>query len=83
MIRPNFPSHWDKASVIRYFRGAKIFADISRNADVKDVTVIFEGKPLEGGLLTDICEGRDYRLSVLLPFCAKLNHEINNKRTVD
>ena len=67
MVHPNFPSHWDKASVTRYFRGARIYIDVRRDSDTREVTVLYEGKILESGLLTDIAEGRDYRLSVLLP----------------
>jgi cellobionic acid phosphorylase len=66
-VHPNFPSHWKQAAVTRYFRGAVIHADIMRGAEVKDITVLCEGKPLAANMLADIEGGKDYHLSVKLP----------------
>ena len=67
LVHPMFPSHWNEASVTRYFRGAKIHLDIRRDPEARKITVLCEGKPLSGGLLTDIIAGKDYHLSVKLP----------------
>jgi cellobionic acid phosphorylase len=66
-VHPGFPSHWKEASVTRCFRGAKIHTEIRRVPEAREITVLCEGKPLTGGVLTDIIAGKDYRLSVKLP----------------
>jgi len=66
-VHPMLPSHWKEASVTRYFRGAKIHAEIRRDPEAREIIVLCEGKPLSGGVLTDIVAGKDYQLSVKLP----------------
>jgi cellobionic acid phosphorylase len=61
------PSHWKEASVTRYFRGAKIHAEFRRDPEAREITVLCEGKPLIGNVLTDIIAGKNYQLSVKLP----------------
>ncbi|MCL2244472.1 MAG: hypothetical protein FWC03_08405 [Treponema sp.] len=65
-IHPNLPSHWKEASVIRYFRGAEIHAEIKR-CNTREITVLCDGKPLAGGVLADIIEGKSYCLLVNMP----------------
>ena len=69
-VHPDLPSHWNQASVTRYFRGAKIHVDIRRNVGVKEITVLSDGKPLAetkgAAVLTDIEAGKEYRLSVYI-----------------
>jgi cellobionic acid phosphorylase len=67
LVHPMLPSHWKEASVTRYFRGATVHAEIRRVPDVQEMTVLCEGKPLTGGILTGITAGKDYQLSVKLP----------------
>ena len=66
-VCPQLPSHWKEASLTRCFRGAKFNAEISRSADVREITVLCNGKPLGGNVLTDIVAGNNYNLSVKLP----------------
>ena len=66
-IKPALPSHWNKASVIRNFRGAEIKVDMEREDGVKEITVFFQGNRLENGLLTGIKANGKYQVSVKLP----------------
>jgi len=66
-ICPEFPSHWNGAFVTRNFRGAVIHVDIRRDAEVQEITVMCDGKPLNGSVLTGITAGREYKISVKLP----------------
>jgi cellobionic acid phosphorylase len=74
LVHPTFPSNWKDASVTRYFRGANIHVEFRRDPEARETTVLCEGKPLIGGVLTDIIAGKDYQLSVKLPLSeSKLN----------
>ena len=66
-VHPRLPSHWNKASVIRYFRGAEIYVDIQREAGARKMSVLCEGKNLVEGVLTGILPDRKYHVSVKLP----------------
>ena len=66
-VCPQLPSHWKEASLVRSFRGAKFHVKISRSADVREITVLCDGKPMNGTVLTDIAAGNNYNLTVKLP----------------
>jgi len=66
-INPGFPSNWKEASVSRRFRGAEIHVEYRRDAEVREITVSHDGKPLAGSVLTGIATGKNYRLTVKLP----------------
>jgi cellobionic acid phosphorylase len=66
-VRPRLPSHWNKASVIRYFRGAEIHVDIQREAEARELSVVCEGKNLFEAVLTGILPDKEYHVSVKLP----------------
>jgi len=70
LVRPELPSHWNEASVTRYFRGAKVHVKIRRDSEAKETIVLYEGKFLAGNLLRDVVTGKDYRLLVKLPLVA-------------
>ena len=66
-VCPKLPSHWDRASAVRDFRGAEIHMEIRREAGVRETTVFCEGESLQGGVLTGILPGNKYHVSVVLP----------------
>jgi cellobionic acid phosphorylase len=53
--------------VTRRFRGAKIDVEIRRVPGTREITVLCEGKPLKGGVLTGIAAGKNYQLCVKMP----------------
>jgi len=67
LVYPMLPSHWKEASVTRSFRGATIHVEIRRDPSARETNVLYEGKLLKGGVLTDVSAGKNYELSVKLP----------------
>lgn len=65
-VQPQLPSKWDKIRIKRKFRGAEVVVDVKRG-DVKETEVRYEGKVLEGGMLTGIRKGEKYALEVTIP----------------
>lgn len=66
-IQPQLPRHWERAAIVREFRGAKLFIEIGRKSDAAGVKVFVDGGELDGGLLKDVEQGREYRITVELP----------------
>lgn len=65
-IQPQLPSTWNSIKVTRLFRGAEFKVDISRG-NVKEVTVIYEGRQLPEARITGIQAGVTYELRVYIP----------------
>jgi cellobionic acid phosphorylase len=66
-INPKLPSHWQEASIIRTFRGARLHIDIKREPGVKKTEVYVEGRLMEDGRLTDLKADTTYQVLVKLP----------------
>ncbi len=66
-INPKLPSHWDRVSIIRRFRGTQIRIKAERRQDAKEIEVFCNGKPLRDRVLKDIREGESYEVLVVLP----------------
>ena len=67
LIEPQLPSHWENASIARSFRGAKFEISFERNSEASEVKAYSDGVLIEGNLVTDIEQGREYTLKVHLP----------------
>ena len=70
-IAPQFPSHWEEATVERTFRGAKFIVkmrkekhSISGKKDVYQITV--NGQPLEGNIIRNIVGNEVYCVDVVM-----------------
>ena len=67
VIRPQLPSHWSEARVLREFRGATFEIEIMREAGLAKTVVAVEGKILPQNMVTDIKRGKSYRVTVRIP----------------
>ena len=67
VIRPQLPSHWNEARVLREFRGATFEIEIMREAGLAKTVVAVEGKILPQNMVTDIKRGKSYRVTVRIP----------------
>jgi cellobionic acid phosphorylase len=67
LIRPQLPTDWSAAKVTRRFRGATLGIQMRREAGVKRMLVMEEGRVLHGNRMANIQPGKTYRLEVKLP----------------
>jgi len=65
-INPQLPSHWNKAHVVREFRGATFAVNIER-ADVECVSICVDGVELPEACVSNIVAGCRYRVDVRVP----------------
>ncbi len=70
-IKPQLPSHWEKATVKRQFRGAKLAIEMTRAEGVQEIEVYLDGRRAEGGVIKDLQPGVSYTVQVNIPFEAK------------
>ena len=63
LVRPQLPSHWDRLSADREFRGARFKLQVRRTGTAR---ALLDGQPLPDGLVRNIEAGREYRLTVEL-----------------
>ena len=66
-IAPQLPSHWQTASVVRRFRGARFEMQVRRVAGLQAMQVRVNGEVLQEPLLRGIEADQDYRVEVDLP----------------
>lgn len=66
-IAPQLPSHWQEASVVRSFRGARIELQVRRVAGIDAMLVRANDVLLPEHLLRGIVAGETYRVEVDLP----------------
>ncbi len=66
-INPQLPAEWAEASVKREFRGATLQIEIKRESGITATEVYANGVYLEGGVLSDLKPGTEYKVSVKIP----------------
>lgn len=67
-VNPKLPSHLDKISGQRSFRGATVNFDIQRTAEVKEVESYLNNGLIVDNKLSNLCAKQSYQLKVLVPF---------------
>jgi cellobionic acid phosphorylase len=67
LIRPQLPSHWDWARIVRTFRGATFEIDIRRDTATHEVVLTVDGRESPDGIVTEIEVSKTYRVVVLVP----------------
>ena len=66
LIQPQLPSHWEKARVIRQFRGATFDIEMRREPGVPHLRVAMEGVVLPANRITQFQANRTYRVAVII-----------------
>ncbi|MBX2850063.1 MAG: hypothetical protein KTR16_17180 [Acidiferrobacterales bacterium] len=66
-IDPKLPSHWQQASLVRYFRQACFNIDIKRSEACKQTELFLDGVLQEDLSITDFEAGENYRVSITIP----------------
>ncbi len=66
-IRPALPNEWDTARAVRHFRGATLEIDFIRSSETDTQSIVVDGHPLTGDVLTGIALGATYKVDVTIP----------------
>jgi len=66
-IRPQLPSHWNQAKVVREFRGATFKILMRREASAANTSVVVDGCTLPTNRITQFEAGRTYQVDVTIP----------------
>ena len=66
-VEPKLPSHWNKATIRRRFRGAEFNVTIHRDETASAVSVSVDGHILADNIITDIESARSYDVEVRVP----------------
>ena len=66
IISPNLPSQWQKADIVRYFRGATLTIRYVRNS-VKKLRINVDDKLLKENLIRNLNKGQHYEVLVEIP----------------
>jgi cellobionic acid phosphorylase len=66
-IKPQLPSAWASASVVREYAGATFNTTIERDQSTKQVSVMVDGSPLSGTSISNIQKGHRYSLEIKIP----------------
>lgn len=66
-IRPQLPSHWDRAKIVRHFRGAVFNCSFQRNDSPSTIEITVDGRKLLEPLIKDIVKGRTYEVRIMIP----------------
>ena len=66
IISPNLPSQWQKADIVRYFRGATLTIRYVRNS-VKKLRINVDDKLLKENLIRNVNKGQHYEVLVEIP----------------
>ncbi len=67
LVRPQLPSHWDRARVVREFRGATFHIEMRRDAGAPGIRVVVDGHALPDNRVTAINRGATYGVEVTVP----------------
>ncbi len=65
-IQPKLPYKWEKAHVIRYFRGAKFDIDIYQKQDINSNKIYVNKQLLDGNVIRNIQASQNYKVEVYL-----------------
>jgi len=65
-LAPQLPSDWERASLIREFRGARFEISILRASHLNDTEIEVDGELLDGNLIKNIKANRSYIVAILL-----------------
>lgn len=66
-VQPSLPSDWQKASVIRKFRGSTFNVQIEREKGLSEMTVALDGNLLNQSIISDFEQGKTYQVMIKLP----------------
>jgi len=67
LVKPQLPSHWSSAKVVRHFRGAIFNVEFSRRLGVSGPVVVVDGCPAPEPCISAIQPGRTYHMQISLP----------------
>jgi cellobionic acid phosphorylase len=67
LIQPQLPAHWNRAKLVRRFRGATFEIEMRRDPGVSHIQVALNGRPVPGNRITDIEPGTTHKITVKLP----------------
>ncbi len=67
VIQPQLPGHWNRARVIRAFRGATFDIHMRREPGASHLVVAVEGRTLPENRITNIQPGKTYQVTVTVP----------------
>ena len=65
-ICPNLPGHWPAASIVRYFRGAKLVIKFVQGK-IDNLRITVDQKVIEGNLISALKKGHSYQVLVEVP----------------
>jgi cellobionic acid phosphorylase len=65
-LEPQLPSHWQKASIVRTFRGATFNIDIQRRSNISVTQVTVDGVRLDRPIIEKIDKGVTYQVHIAL-----------------
>lgn len=63
-INPQLPAHWQQASIVRDFRGARFTIQFNRNSDQQGIDIILNGRRIDGDVIKDFIVGQEYNVEV-------------------
>ena len=66
-IKPQLPSSWPSATLIRRFRGAEFHINITRDPSIDSILVDVDGDRLAGTVVQNISENTTYQVNVRVP----------------
>jgi cellobionic acid phosphorylase len=66
-IRPNLPSHWQRAAVTRRFRGSIIDLEFTRDSKAHEMRIVVDDTEIAGNVVRDLIAGQRYQVQVVLP----------------
>jgi cellobionic acid phosphorylase len=67
VIQPALPSRWNRANIVREFRGATLKIEICRAAGVSGISVAVDGRKLPTNRVARVQAGKTYQVNVSLP----------------
>ena len=65
-IKPQLPADWPEARITRDFRGARFNMHFLREAGRIDMSILIDGVPLPGKVISEFEPGRSYEVEVLI-----------------
>ena len=69
IIEPKFPTPWPSLTVQRDYLGATFQVNYTRDNQAEKSTIIIDGKTSSSNIITDIVEGKIYRIDVTIGNC--------------
>jgi cellobionic acid phosphorylase len=77
VVRPQLPSHWNWARVVRRFRGATFEIEMRRDTAAHEIVLTVDGRECPDGIVTEIEAGRTYRVDWhAAPWDCSPGHEV-------